>query len=117
IVLLLAHHFAKAGSVSLKCDSDGWTGDVLIRDVHVVAVQVAQLYSGDVTYGTGSPQAYYGQDGTERDYLDTNQHEVQAISLPAGTWLIHATTWAYSGNGNELTCKLMFAGATLDQSF
>ena len=44
IVLLLAHHFAKAGTVTLRCASDGWNGDVLeFGDVHVVAVQVGQL--------------------------------------------------------------------------
>ena len=26
MVLLLAHHFAKTGTVTLKCASDGWTG-------------------------------------------------------------------------------------------
>ena len=43
IVLILAHHFAKAGTATLACYTDGWLGADLIRDVHVTAVQVGQL--------------------------------------------------------------------------
>src|SRR3954453_935609 len=43
MVLLLAHHFAKSGAVILKCYSNGWLGDALLRDVHVTAVRAAQL--------------------------------------------------------------------------
>jgi hypothetical protein len=119
VVLLLAHHFAKTGTVTLKCSNSGWAGDVLIRDVHVVAVQVAQLYTGDVTYGTGSPQAIYAQDTSFRQYLDTAQYGVQDLSLPAGTWLVHATLWAGAGSVNSprVNCFLVSGNTAQDQSF
>ena len=41
IELLLAHHFAKSGAVTLNCLSNGQTGDALIRDLHVTAVGVS----------------------------------------------------------------------------
>ena len=64
IVMLLAHHFAKTGTVTLKCYSDGWTGDVLIRDVHVAAVQVGQLTDNGLATGTERPGGRYAQDTT-----------------------------------------------------
>src|SRR5690242_4688073 len=119
VVLLLAHHFARAGTISLKCVTSGWTGDVLIRDVHLVAAQVGQLYQGDVTYGTGSPQAYYGQDNSFRQYLDTAQYGIQDMSLPAGTWLVNATLWVGAGSVNSprITCTLASGNTPQDQTF
>lgn len=120
IELLLGHHFAKAGTVTLKCYNNGWTGDNLIRDVHVVAVQVSQLLTGDVTYGTGSPRGYYAQDTGFRQYLDTSTYNVQGISVPAGTWLVRATLFGAAGslNSPRVDCAAVAGGSTTaDQSF
>ncbi len=118
MVLLLAHHFAKAGTVTLKCASDGWTGDVLARDVHVVAVQVGQLTDNGITTGSGTPSAAYAQDTTFRQYLDTAQHTIQAMSLSAGTWLVRAAAWGISGTqGARIDCDLWSGSLLLDQSF
>jgi len=116
IVLLLAHHFAKAGTVTFKCYSDGWTGDVLIRDVHVSAVQVAQLADNGSVFGTGTPVAIYSQSGYQ-PFLDTAAHDLQSINLPSGRWLIRATAWAFGGNGNRIDCAIVVGGVTADTSF
>jgi len=113
--LLLAHHFAKSGSVTLKCENSDWTGDVLIRDVHVTAVEVGALTSGDVTYGSGSPAAMYGQNGTTRLYFDTAVHDVQDMSLPAGTWLVQGAGWGLGNtDGDRVDCSLASSSATAD---
>ena len=117
IVLLLAHHFAKTGTVTFKCYSDGWAGDVLARDVHVTAVQVGQLTDNGTSSGTGSPRAIYAQNGDYRPYLDTSAHDLQTMSIPSGTWLIRATAWAYGGSGNRVDCVLDVEGLTADVSF
>jgi hypothetical protein len=118
MVLLLAHHFAKTGTVTLKCASDGWTGDLLARDVHITAVQVGQLTDNGTTTGAGAPMARYAQDTTVRQYLDTSQHSVQDTSLPAGTWLVRATAWGISDiAGVQVECDLWTGTAFMDQSF
>ena len=117
MVLLLAHHFAKTGTVTLKCYSDGWTGDIVIRDVHVTAVKVGQLTDNGTGSGTGSPRAVYAQDGSYRPYLNTSGQVLQNISIPSGTWLIRATAWASGGSGNRVDCSLVVEGLTADQSF
>ncbi len=117
MVLLLAHHFVKTGTVTLKCYSDGWTGDVVVRDVHVTAVQVGQLTDNGTSSGTGAPQGIYAQNGDYRPYVDTTAHDLQNLSIPGGTWLIRATAWAFGGGGNRVDCALIVEGLTADQSF
>ena len=113
--LLLAHHFAKKGSVTLQCDSGGWTGEILIRDVHVTAVQVGQLTNGDVTYGAGSPTAYFAQSPSTHLYFDSAVHDVQDLSLPAGTWLVQAAAWGIGfADGDRVDCSLASSSATAD---
>jgi hypothetical protein len=120
IELLLVHHFTKTGTVTLRCLSDGWTGDVLVRDVHVVAVKVGQLVDNGTGTGTGAPRAYYHQDSSFRQYLDTQQYGIDNVSLPAGTWLVRAVLYGQAGSVNQprVDCSLVSAGgATADQSF
>lgn len=116
IVVLLAHHFAKSGAVTLNCFNGGLTGDVLIRDLHMTAVQVGQLTDSAGTFGTGSPRAFYTNDGSIRSYGSTALFDVQDISLPAGTWLVQATAWGRSAyNGDRVDCSLSSSSATADQ--
>ena len=119
IELLLAHHFGKAGTVTLKCYNNGWSGDLLIRDVHVVAVQVGQLTDDSTTTGTGTPRAVYAQDTSFRQYVDTAQHSPQDLSLPAGTWLVRASLfWATGTVGSpRVDCSLVSGNTPQDQSF
>jgi len=113
--LQLAHHFAKKGSVVLQCNSTAWTGEVLIRDVHLIAIEVGQLTNGDVTYGTGAPTAYYAQSPGTRLYFDTAVHDVQDSSLPAGTWLVQASAWGLGGHdGDRVDCTLSSGSTTAD---
>ena len=84
IVLILAHHFAKAGSATLACYTDQWLGADLIRDVHVTAVQVGQLVDGGTTTGTGSPKAYYAQDTSLRGWTNNAYNLVQKSSASGG---------------------------------
>ena len=107
IVLILAHHFAKAGSATLACYTDGWLGADLIRDVHVTAVQVGQLSDGGTQTGTGSPQAYYAQDTTLRGWTNNAYNLVQDLRLPAGTWLVQGVAWGVSpSEGDRIDCTL-----------
>ena len=113
--LLLAHHFATSGSVVLKCQDTDWTGDVLIRDVHVTAVQVAQLTDSAGVFGSGTPTAIYGQDGSQRLYFDTAVHDVQQVALPTGTWLVQAAGWGFGEyDGDEVDCSLQSGSSTVD---
>jgi len=113
--LQLAHHFAKSGSVILKCENGYWIGDVLIRDVHVTAVSVAQLTAGDVTYGSGSPTGVFQQNSSQRLYFDTAVHDVQDMTLPAGTWLVRATGWGFGNtDGDRVDCSLASGSSTAD---
>ena len=119
IELLLVHHFTKTGTVTLRCLSDGWTGDVLARDVHVIAVHVGQLVDNGTGTGTGAPRAYYHQDSSLRQYLDTQQYGIDNVSLPAGTWLVRAVLYGQAGSVNQprVDCSLVSGGgATADQS-
>jgi hypothetical protein len=115
LVLLLGHHFVKAGSVSLNCTNNNWSGAMLIRDVHVAAIQVGTLTSGDVAYGTGTPIAVFQQVPGQRLYFDANQHVLQDMSLGAGTWLVQAsaTGLAYA-NGDRIDCTLASTSSTAD---
>jgi hypothetical protein len=116
MVLLLAHHFAKAGTVTLKCATYDWTGDVLIRDVHVTAVQVGKLTDDAGTFGSGSPSAVFGQDKTVRLFTDTAVHDLQDLTLPAGTWLVQAATWGFgNADGDRFDCSLASSSGTADQ--
>ena len=116
IVLLLAHHFAKSGAVTVNCLNSGVTGDVLVRDLHVTAVQMGQLTDNAGTFGTGSPVAHFSKDGSLRIYGSTSIFDVQDISLPAGTWLVQATAWGRSvSNGDRVDCSLSSSSMTADQ--
>ncbi len=113
--LQLAHHFAKSGSVTLKCDQGYWLGDTMIRDVHVTAIKVGQLTVGGVTYGSGSPTAISGADSTQRLYFDTAVHDVEDLALPAGTWLVRATGWGFGNtSGDRVDCSLASSSSTAD---
>jgi hypothetical protein len=117
IVLLLAHHFAKSGKISIQCETDGWIGADLIRDIHVTAVQVGQLFDGGTTTGTGSPQAYYVQDPSERGWTNNGTQLIQAIRLPAGTWYVQAAAWGFSAyDGDRIDCTLASTSGTADQT-
>jgi hypothetical protein len=119
IVLILAHHFAKAGTATLACYTDGWLGADLIRDVHVTAVQVGQLSDGGTQTGTGSPQAYYAQDTTLRAWTNNGYNLVQDLRLPPGTWLVQGVAWGASipFEGDRIDCTLASSSSTADQSF
>ena len=54
----------------LKCYSGGNLGDVLIRDIHVTAVQVGQLTNDAGTVGTGSPAGSYSQNTKVRGWTN-----------------------------------------------
>ena len=96
IELLLAHHFAKSGTVYLNCFNSGSTGDVLICDVHIVAIQIGQLTDQVGSFGTGSPRAVYHYDPSLRMYASTATFDVQDMTLQPGTWFIQATAWGDS---------------------
>ena len=118
IVLLLAHHFSTKGTATLACYSDGWLGNVLMRDIHLTAVKVGQLFDGGVMTGTGSPQTYYAQNSTERGWTNNAYNPIQQIRVPAGTWLVQATAWGIAtkpGDGSTAACES--SSATGDQSF
>jgi hypothetical protein len=116
MVLLLAHHFAKKGAVILKCKSNGWLGDVLVRDVHMTAVQVGQLTDTAGIFGTGAPAASYAQDSSARGWTDSSNHDVQDLRLPAGTWLVQAVAWGGAGgDGDRIDCTLGWSSTTVDQ--
>jgi hypothetical protein len=118
VVLLLGHHFAKTGVVILKCYSDGVLGDVLIRDIHVAAVKVAQLTTDTSHFGSGSPAGLYSQNTKPRGWTNNGIHDLQELRLPAGTWLVQAVAWGASGNaGDRIDCSLDSFSATVDQSF
>ncbi|HEY4609330.1 MAG TPA: hypothetical protein VIH06_09005, partial [Ilumatobacteraceae bacterium] len=118
IVLLLGHHFAKTGVVILKCYSGGDLGDVLIRDIHVAAVKVAQLRTDASTFGTGSPAGLYSQNTKLRGWTNNGYQDIQDLRLPAGTWFVQAAAWGASGNdGDRIDCSLDSFSATVDQSF
>lgn len=118
IVLLLAHHFAKRGTVSLKCDTDAsWTSADLIRDIHVTAMQVGQLTDGGTTTGTGSPQTYYSQNSTLRGWTNNNYQLIEELRLPAGTWFVQGAAWGDSpSEGDRIDCTLASSSTTADQS-
>jgi len=118
IVLLLAHHFAKKGSAALECYSDGWLGNVLMRDIHLTAVQVGQLIHNGVTTGAGSPQTYYAQNPNERGWTNNGYNLVQQMRIPAGTWFVQAAAWGFSPyDGDRIDCNLKSSSTTADQSF
>lgn len=118
MVLLLAHHFGKKGTVTLKCNSDGWTGDALIRDVHVTAVQVGQLTDTAGTFGTGAPRAFFAQSSAFRFYNTTANNDIQHVSLPAGTWLVQAAAFtASTSEGDRIDCTIKSSSSTADQAF
>jgi hypothetical protein len=118
IVLILAHHFAQTGAVILKCYNGGNLGDVLIRDVHVAAVEVAQLTDSAGIFGSGSPAASYAQNTSPRGWTNPNLQDVQDLRLPAGTWLVQAVAWGGSGgDGDRIDCNLVSSSASADQSF
>jgi hypothetical protein len=116
VVILLGHHFAKAGAVTLNCLSTGFAGDLLVRDVHVTAIEVGQLTDNAGTFGTTSPRAYYAQNDTLRGWSTTATQNVQQLSLPAGTWLVQADAWGYGGaSGDRVDCALSSSSSTGDQ--
>ena len=116
MVLVLAHHFAKAGTIYLKCTTNGWTGDVVIRDVHVAAVEVSQLTDDAGTFGSGWPRAVFAQSTSFRQYNDSAVHDVQDLALPAGTWLVQAVGWGFgNADGDRVDCSLASSSSTADQ--
>ncbi len=118
IVLLLAHHFAKKGTAALECYSDGWLGNVLIRDVHLTAVQVGQLIHNGITSGTGAPQTYYAQNSQLRGWTNNGYNLVQDLRIPAGTWFVQATAFGVStSDGDRIDCNLASSSTTADQLF
>ena len=118
IVLLLAHHFAKKGTAALECYSDGWLGNVLMRDVHLTAVKVGQLIDNGATSGTGSPQTYYSQNPNLRGWTNNGYNLVQELRIPAGTWFVQAAAWGVSTyDGDRIDCSLQSSSATADQFF
>jgi len=117
--LLLAHHFAKNGAVTVSCATDGSTGSVLIRDLHVTAVQVGQLTDNAGTFGSGSPRTYFSEDSNGQGFATTFNNLIQGLLLPAGTWLVQATTSGRSAyDGDRVDCSLRPASSTTaaDQS-
>jgi hypothetical protein len=119
LLLLWGAHYATAGKASLKCYSNGATGDVLIRDVHLVAVKVGTLTTNAGTSGTGAPRAYAIQDPTLRVTSGGagNYQDLQTLSLGAGRWLVQATGWYAETDGDaQIDCRLQAAGSTADQA-
>ena len=118
IELVLAHHFAKKGSVTLACYTDGWPGAGPIRDVHVTAVQVGQLNDNGTQTGTGSPRTYYAQDTSFRGWTNNGYNLVESLRLPPGTWLVQGVVWGASPtDGDRIDCEIAAPSGIADQSF
>src|SRR5262249_20278807 len=96
MLLLWGAHYPKAGKATLKCYSTAApTGDVLIRDAHLVAVKVGALATNAGTSVGSGPRGYSVQDTVGRltSGNGSSNDEIQALNLPSGRWLVQATGW------------------------
>jgi hypothetical protein len=121
ILLLWGAHYAAAGKATFKCYSTAAaTGDVLIRDAHLVAVKVGTLTTNAGTSAASGPRGYSVQDMSGRlttGNMATND-EIQTLNLPAGRWLVQATGWYLNADLNsdaQLACRI-FSGAADGQA-
>jgi hypothetical protein len=121
MLLLWGANYPSAGKATLKCYSTAAaTGDVLIRDAHLVAVKVGTLTTNAGTSGTGGPRGYSVQDQVGRltSGNGSSNDEIEALSLPAGRWLVQATGWYVNNNSNsdaQLKCRI-FSGSADGQA-
>jgi hypothetical protein len=117
VVLLLAHHFGSPGTAWLSCGGGGTAGEVLARDVHLIATKVGKMTVNGKAIGSGAPAAVYSLNNSFRSYAGSGQVTVQHISVPAGTWLVQAAMNADHGFGGtfEVRCSIQGGSNTADQ--
>jgi hypothetical protein len=120
LLLLLTHEIANAGTVRLRCASDGIDQEAAVQYVRIQAMRVGQVQRLDLadhssqTLGTGSPLVI----DVRRDGPLTSTSPADllgAVPLSAGSWSIMAKLIGSASSASTLECRLEGGGVSDDQ--